>query len=178
MKKTLLVIFVILLGPLSLSYALETATHEVINEYIARNTLNGFSLASYIKGNLEFQKGVEEIISDKKVWEWVSEGGKYEDVPPDSAPFIRSVNHFHNPISNKGFSGFFGTGLFSGESALQWSQKPPETQCPGGYYSWHDVRGYFLKALTSPAKTERDENFARTFSGLGQLMHLVQDTEG
>ena len=175
MKKTLLLASIILFSVVSLSYALETDTHEVINEYIVRNILNGFSLNSYLKEELNIEEGIEQLLEKKEIVEWLKEGGKYEDVPPDSAPFIRSVNHFHNPISNKGFSGFFGTGLFSGESALQWSQKPPETQCPGGYYSWHDVRGYFLKALTSPAKTERDENFARTFRGLGQIMHLVQD---
>jgi len=175
MKKTLLLASIILFSVVSLSYALETDTHEVINEYIVRNILNGFSLNSYLKEELNIEEGIEQLLEKKEIVEWLKEGGKYEDVPPDSAPFIRSVNHFHNPISNKGFSGFFGTGLFSGESALQWSQKPPETQCPGGYYSWHDVRGYFLKALTSPAKTERDENFSRTFRGLGQLMHLVQD---
>ena len=129
------------------SLALETDTHEKINEFIVTNTLNEFSLDDYLRKQLGFPKGYDEkftLDQTKKVLEWIKIGGKFEDVPPDSAPFIRSVNHFHNPINNKGFSGFFGAGLFSGESALQWSQKPPETQCPGGYYSWHDVRGYFL----------------------------------
>ncbi len=167
MKKTLLVTFVILFSLVSLSYALETDTHEVINEYIAINTLNGFSLDSYLKDNLEFQKGRNEIFNSKKVWEWVKEGGKYEDKPSGCIPYWRSLRHFHNPLTDQGLKGTL-------ESSIQWSQKPAGTQSCG-YYSWHDVRGYFYNALTSSAKTERDEKFAQTFRGLGQLMHLVQD---
>ena len=42
-------------------------------------------------------------------------------------------------------------------------------------YSWHDVRSYYYQALTAADKTTRENNFAKTFRGLGQVMHLVQD---
>jgi hypothetical protein len=45
----------------------------------------------------------------------------------------------------------------------------PGLQALGGNYSWLDVRGYYYKALTSAAVTEREANFADTFRGLGQL---------
>ncbi len=60
-------------------------------------------------------------------------------------------------------------------SAINWALSFPNTQNPGGYYSWADVRSYYLKALTLGTKTERDTNFAQTFRGVGQLMHLIQD---
>ena len=97
------------------------------------------------------------------------DGGRYEDKPPSSIiPYLRSINHFHNPLTNEGLKG-------SWSSSIQWSQAPEGTQTPHGYYSWNDVRGYFYSALKAANKKERDDNFAATFRGLGQLMHLVQD---
>lgn len=160
---------------LSFSYALETETHKTINEYIASKTFDGFSLNSYLQAQIGFQKGVEEIFQSKKVSEWLGDGGVKEDVPYWYMPYLRSVNHFHNPLTNQGFSGVWGTGVLSGVSSIQWSQKAIATQSPGGYYSWHDVRDYFYKGLTANAKTTRDQNFADTFRGLGQLMHLLED---
>jgi len=167
MKKTLLVTFAILFSLVSFCNALETDTHEVINEYIARNELNGFSLDSYLKDQLNIDEGIEESFDSNKAWWWLKKGGKYEDKPSGCIPYWRSLRHFHNPLTDQGLKGTL-------ESSIQWSQKPAGTQSCG-YYSWHDVRGYFYNALTSSAKTERDEKFAQTFRGIGQLMHLVQD---
>lgn len=153
------------------SYALEKESHKQINEYIARNNPNGFSLHSHLKDPLGFQKGVEEEFSSKAVWWWLGEGGKTED-----EPFTRSANHFHNPLTDEGFSGLWGNGVFlAGDSALSWSQKDVGHQSQGGYYSWYDTRDYFYNALTGSTKTEREDYFAETFRGLGQLMHLVTD---
>ncbi len=156
MKKTLLLTLAILFSLASFCYALETDTHEDINEYIARNTINGFSLDSYLKDQLAIQGGIEESYDSKEIWKWMREGGRYEDKPPWCIPYWRSLRHFHNPLTDKGLDGI-------PESSIQWSQKPAETQSCG-HYSWHDVRGYFLKALTSQTKSDRDENFAETFN--------------
>ena len=166
----------------SLSFALETDTHEKINEFIAINTLNGFSLDSYLKNQLGFANGIKEDFKStetKKVWEWIKVGGLYEDVPYWWMPYVRSVNHFHNPLTDQGFSGIWGTGFLSGSSSIQWSQWPLGAQSiivlGSGNYSWHDARDYFYKALISADKTTRDNNYAMTFRGIGQLMHLVED---
>ena len=163
----------------SYSYALAPRTHNKINEYISRNTLNQFSLNLYLQNQIGIQGGIEADINSKQVYEWLGEGGEYEDEPPWTVPYLRSVNHFHNPlepdIEEAGFTGIWGIGILSGESSILWSQKPVGEQSPGGYYSWHDVRGYFYTALTATDKATRDSNFAETFRGLGQLMHLVED---
>ena len=159
----------------SVCYALETKTHQAINEYIARGTFNGFSLKSYLQAQLGIQEGVAASIQSKTVSEWLGYGGIYEDIPYWYMPYLRSVNHFHNPLTKQGFSGFWGIGFLSGVSSIQWSQESFGTQGPGGHYSWFDVRDYFYKALTATDKTTRDQNFADTFRGLGQLMHLVED---
>jgi hypothetical protein len=175
MKKTFIAALIIFLGFRPFCYALETDTHKFLNKYVATNTLDGFSLDSYLKTQLGIQKGVEAKYSSKVVWDWLCEGGLKEDVPYWYMLYLRSVNHFHNPLTNSGFSGIWGSGFLSGESSIQWSQSPIRTQSPGGYYSWNDTRDYFYTALTKTDNVTRDENFSDTFRGLGQLMHLVQD---
>ena len=180
MKKISFISTVIFFSFITFSHALETDTHEAINEHISRNTLNSFSLDTYLKNQLGITGGIEESFKfsseTHEVWRWIKLGGKYEDIPAWYLPYLRSKNHFHNPINEQGFSGIWDTGFLSGMSAINWVLSSPNTQSPGGYYSWDDVRrNYYLKALTSTTKTERDTNFAQTFRGLGQLMHLVQD---
>lgn len=170
------IVFLFLFGFNCLTtYALEVKTHEAINEYIAKNTLNGFSLSDYLDENLGFRGGEEEEIKGQKVYKWLCDGGKYEDKPLWTLPYLRSVNHFHDPLTDAGFTGIWGSVMLWGDSSLYWAQDPIGTQDPGGHYSWHDVRDYFYKALTSDDNTIRQKNFSDTFRGLGQLMHLVED---
>lgn len=147
--------------------ALDVKTHEAINIHIAQHSLNGFSFRDYLINQLGFEIGEDTEFNSLAAWKWLRDGGRYEDKPPWTIPYLRSLNHFHNPLTDQGYG--------IGGSAIQWSQKPKETQSPGGYYSWHDVRDYFYSALTLPVKSNRDTSFASTFRGLGQLMHLVQD---
>ncbi|MBI5674215.1 MAG: hypothetical protein HZC48_00105 [Nitrospirae bacterium] len=161
------------------THALLVDTHKAINTYIAQNSLNGFSLDTYSKSELGLQSGIEEKFKNLMLWEWLRDGGEYEDVPYRWMPYLRSVNHFHNPLTDQGFSGIWGTDFLYGVSATQWSQWPLGAQTVqvlgSGNYSWYDVRDYYYNALTLTNKTDRETNFAETFRGLGQLMHLVED---
>jgi hypothetical protein len=146
------------------SYALEKPTHEAINEYIAENIINEFSLDQYIKNQLGFQEGWKEVFNNKRVSQWLGYGGKKED-----EPVWRSFRHFHDPLEswdNAGLKGIWDSSIIWGQRTDQW---------PGGHYSWQDVRDYFYSALTSEDQITRDYYFAETFRGLGQLMHLVED---
>ena len=173
-------------------HALSVQSHELINQYIVKSSLNGFSLDSYLRSTLQFPNGIDEVFTSQvfifsnslSVSDWIKFGGKYEDEPPwynPSIPYLgRSKNHFHNPLNKQGYTGpswvnWLLFGQVNGQSSIQWSQSSPNTQSPGGYYSWHDVRNYFFNALTAINDTERQQNFADTFRGLGQLMHLVED---
>lgn len=179
MKRILSLTFIVLFCFISFCYALAPKTHNKINEYIAYNTIGSFSLDQYLKNQLGLQNGKNEILNFKYVWQWLGEGGGKEDVPYWYMPYLRSVNHFHNPleddIKDAGFSGIWGTGFCSGESSILWSQEPSGEQSPGGHYSWHDVRDYFYTALTATDNITRESNFAETFRGLGQLLHLIED---
>jgi hypothetical protein len=146
-------------------YALEKATHEVINEYIAENLINGFSFDQYLKEQLGFQEGWKEVFNNRRVSQWLGYGGEQEDEPM----YLRSFRHFHNPLETWDEAGLWG----SFDSSVIWAQRTD--QSPGGHYSWQDVRDYFYTALTSEEPATRENYFAETFRGVGQLMHLVED---
>ena len=154
---------------ITMASALEVETHETLNEYIARQNFSviEFSLDTYLKSELDLAQGKDEKINRLEVFKWLGEGGEKEDKPDFSAiPYRRSFNHFHDPLTDEGFP--------NGISSVVWSQMPVNGQFDG-YYSWHDVRYYFYKALTLPGKEGRDDKYADLFRGLGQLMHLVED---
>ena len=52
-------------------YSLEVETHEAINEMIAKGSMNGFSLDSYLKNNLEISGGVNEFFGGADVFSQV-----------------------------------------------------------------------------------------------------------
>ncbi len=143
--------------------ALGGVTHQAINSYIAdeNSAIYGSYLHSYLKNNLGMQDGVKTLFNSKMAKEYISDGGKEEDAG------ARSLNHFLNPITNQGLLGNY--------SALQWATLPVGVQPLAPISSWNDVRSYYYLALTSKDKTTRDDNFALTFQGVGQAMHLVED---
>ena len=143
------------------SIALSADTHGVINVYIVDPSkgFSGYSLDEYLKNNLGISDGVTAKFDSKMVQEWIGYGGKQEDAG------FRSINHFLNPIDNTGV----------GYSALIWATLPTASQDYSPFASWSDVRGYYFRALTSTDKTTREDYFALTFQGVGQIMHLVQD---
>lgn len=117
------------------SWALKEDTHKAINEYIAQNTFNSFSLDDYLKNQLGMQKGKNTFINNKEIFKWLSDGGEYEDTSP------RWLNHFHNPLTDTGLNiPLWG---YAGKSAINWSLMPIGTQGVAGNYSWNDVRQEF-----------------------------------
>lgn len=182
---TVIIVFGAVFMTMATSFALNTPTHKLINTYVAKTPLNGFSLGSYLIGQLGFQGGITSFFNNKTVQDWLGAGGVYEDEPPlfplsqYAFPYIgRSKNHFHNPLNKQGYTGAWRSlwgvfGLENGQSSIQWSQN--DAQSPGGHYSWLDARDYFYTALTSTTDTDRQQNYANMFRGLGQLMHLVED---
>jgi len=176
MKKILFLTIILLFGFSSICYSLKTKTHRHLNDHIGKYPINGFSLDLYLKEQLGFPDGRKEMFDGKEVFKWLNDGGEYEDSPPFSLGgflTLRYLNHFHNPLTDLGF---FDTGSGgSSLSTIEWFESPAGTQNSGGNYSWYDVREYFYHALTDQAIKDREENFADTFRGLGQLMHLVQD---
>ncbi len=172
------------------AYALKEDTHRAINEEIAQRNINGFSWDTYIKNQLGFSKGVNEDLSGidaegrnvkKKIYGWLGYGGEQEDRPGSNWDYIqnnpsRSNNHFHNPLKpwdQAGLDDWVTIRHYTGQSSVLWAQNTNQTL--GGNWSWQDARNYFYSALISTNKTQKDENFARTFRAVGQQMHLIED---
>lgn len=142
--------------------AWEIVTHKELTEQAINIKID--ILNSYLKNNLGLENGLDEVVNEKTVRQWMIEGSDFEDTLP------RFLNHFHDALNNRGLEA-----ALSGTSAIDWSLAAVGEQS-FGHYSWNDAREYYFKALTSETKTERDEYWGKTFRAFGQLMHLLQDS--
>ncbi len=172
MKKILFIVAGVFISFPVFCFALNVDSHKKINDHIAGATINGFSLGSFLRNQLDMPKGndTKMMNSDNKtVQDWLSDGGVKEDNPYWLMTLVpvRAMYHFHDPFNEQGWAGK--------ESAVFWTQEGIGQQWYGGYYSWFDVRQYYYDALIEEDNAARDVSFAETFRGLGQLMHLVQD---
>ena len=102
--------------------ALAPDTHSAINKYITQREY----LDDYLKNQLGIPDGKDTFFNNKKVFDLVANGGAEEDAG------IRSMNHFLNPITNKGLSLNY--------SALEWATMPLFNQKLSPFASWNDVR--------------------------------------
>jgi hypothetical protein len=155
------------------SFALDQRTHRVINEIIVEGSY-GQKIDTYLKENLIIPDGVRSSFNTKKVFELVGDGGYTEDI--STIPYVRSFNHFHDPLKPWGQAGFSGPVAILDplpiRSSILWAQA---TDQYFGDYSWINARDYFYKALIAQSNTERENNFSYTFRAVGQVMHLIQD---
>jgi hypothetical protein len=133
-------------------------------------------------------EGIEGILNGNSILKWLQQGSRDEDHPP-----CRASNHFHNPrlpwdqsynTDAPDYLAFWChdvTPAWPLFSNITWATDftyintkltiPPE----GQEMNWDNARTYFHQALTSANKTERDDNFIKTFIAVGQVMHLLQD---
>ncbi len=120
------------------------------------------SVDLFLRESLGLPEGLLTAIDKNSLTDWVRAGSMHAD---DWTYFL---NHFHNPLA----ASWFEAGFPFGQSAILWGQNPTQ-----GYpsWSWQNTRQYFLDALTSATKTDRDEALKSTFQGLGHLVHLIQD---
>ena len=148
-------------------------THRDISEYAADFSALDKTGGDFLR-NLGFKEGLAENLkwssTEKTAMKWLSEGAYLEDDAP------RWLNHFHNPLKPWSDAGLWGNSTMW-KSSILWAQDGAfqMTATGNGDWSWQTTKNYFYSALTAEAKTAREAYFARTFRGLGQQMHLVQD---
>jgi len=137
-------------------------THRFINEKAVEDHSNVAEVLDEVfKSSLGFDDGKNVKIKGKTFLEWVSEGGEREDVPEWRCPM-----HFHDPLSeNWDIAGLSIPPIGSFESMIYWAQSSNND------YSWFWAREYYYQAL----QTGSEEQYAKTFRSIGQLMHLVSD---
>ncbi len=163
-------------------FSYQVGTHEGITAAVLSQDNYGVEFNKILTDNLGFPSGLDyELDStapdgEGKVLDFITYGSQKEDDPSISTAVnlfqSRYKNHFHNPLKSIENAGL--TDLARGDSTILWAQKAARTQ-NGGYYSWHDVRDYYYQALTATDNGGRLGDFSKTFRGVGQLMHLVQD---
>ncbi len=157
----------VLLGALffpASGWAWEVNTHEELTEQAIQ--IMEADLTNYLIDNLGLEGGLNESLPGGTPRELMIQGSNTEDEDG------RFINHFHEPIQNKGLKIL----VLGGISAIDWSLADLGSQSPGGAFSWNDAREFYFKAVTSETKAERDENWGKTFRALGQVMHLLQDS--
>lgn len=139
-------------------FAYEVETHQAISEVAASRSTVGEQL----KESLAISAGLDTKVGEQSLLKWILAGAVHAD---DWTYFF---NHFHNPLAGD----WSQAGLGPGYSAILWGQTPNQ-----GYpsWSWQNTRQYFLDALTSTQKADREAGLTMTFQGLGHLIHLIQD---
>jgi len=170
-------LFILIFSKYALSWD-DGVTHKDLSRYAAESSTLSKDKGDYLR-NIGFNKGLNK---DELVWnggkrsikEWLASGAELED-----SPLSRSFNHFHNPLklwSQAGLDDWFVFHL-TGKSSLLWAQDGSYQQSSVNEdWSWQKTREYFYTALTSINEPLRQENFAKTFRGLGHQMHLLQDS--
>ncbi len=152
-------------------------THKDLSRYAAESSVLSKDKGDFLR-NIGFNRGInkDELIWNGKkrpIKEWIALGAELED-----SPLSRSFNHFHNPLKPWSQAGLDDWLVFhlTGKSSLLWAQDGSYQQSSVNEdWSWLKTRVYFYTALTSINETLRQENFAKTFRGLGHQMHLLQD---
>lgn len=178
MKRLTIITIIVLCGGLWNAApvgAWSVDTHRIITEVAIDNSILENSNGDYLNLNLGFQDGIIEYLLWKHynlpVLEWLQEGSEKEDdvLPP------RFMNHFHNPLKHlhdwgeAGLDDWYNLLPLNGLSSALWAHRDSND------WSWPRTRDYFYTALTASTEEQRQEYFARTFRGLGQQMHLLQD---
>jgi len=97
--------------------------------------------------------------------EWLRKGSKDED------DAVRFLNHFYDPIYNRGLTVLVPLGKRSHE----WGLEAPQ-EIGGQEFSYRDAREYFRLSLIEADPKERERRLADTFYTLGHVIHLIQDS--
>ncbi len=167
--------------------------NEITHRALTEKAISISSIGPFIRANLGSTEVASSLINGSTVLFWLKEGSYNEDV--DVFPYCRRSTHFHNPLKSWDIAGASETSqtLFCRDyrspnaqnatvqySALTWATgyisktglwKPNSMQQMG----WDNAKEYFYAALTSSTTKDRDDNFAKTFQAVGQVMHLLQD---
>jgi hypothetical protein len=174
----------------------DAITHPAITEAAVK--ISSLGTAKYLSTNLGdvFSKDFDSSIDGLPVIKYFVVGSSEED-----SPNCRASSHFLNPLqewkeagvsdTNETLFGFgvntacFVTAPFSSRFSIH---KYSDVTWATGYTSpisglsntdndmdWNAARIYYRLALTEPDNNTREENFAKMFQTLGQVMHLLQD---
>ena len=159
MSTILCILFVLLFNHICIAY-----DNEYAHIFININAVKKSNIDTILREEIGFKNGENEKLLGEEVWEWIRDGGFEEDEPA-----WRCLRHFHDPIKTWNEAGL----LNLSESLIYWAQQsePSDQLGESNEYSWQSARTYFHQALL----TGSEDQYAKTFRALGQVMHLVSD---
>jgi hypothetical protein len=155
--KVTIIVSVFLTCQSWLCYSFETETHRLLS----RQAVLGSAVDDFLKNELNFTNGVNEVLVGKPIIETVAQGSFDED------DGFRYLNHFHNPLRTWNQAGLLGSTL--GNSSIIWGQTS------GQGFAWQNARDEYFLGLTATTQAGRNDHLSKTFSAIGHLIHLVQD---
>jgi hypothetical protein len=192
--KIFLIIFItffLTLEPIPYASAYnDEITHPDVTEKAAR----GSNLKSFLINNLGIAEGLDRPLkySDEtnSILEWLRKGSTDED-----SPRCRASNHFHNPLMSWDQSymtdepwwlDLYCTSWSPWYSNVTWATgyltPPPDgskatfsTDPEYAPINWDSARDSYYSALTATSNKDREAFYAKTFSALGHVMHLLED---
>jgi hypothetical protein len=100
------------------------------------------------------------------IFDLVSDGADFEDNGS------RATNHFYDPVRGRAASPCDSD--LGYETSPDWALED-RRQLDGQDDSFADTRKFFFDALTAQRQPDRDRAWGRTFQGLGQIIHHIQD---
>ena len=162
-------------GLLLLSLSLELCAYEPVThsrmsgEALQRSTLAtpaylarfGLKATNTGDGNAKYPDSNGQA---RTIQELVEFGADWED----SRGALQATRHFYNPVDGSKLLPLIG------ETSPDWALEDRGLK-DGQAYSYRLMRRNFFKALTEPAKVDRDIVWGLTFQTLGHLMHHIQD---
>ena len=123
---------------------------------------------------------------------WITVGSMREDDTGKDEGGIRAFNHFYNPLNGSGLSDIppepFGNDSddLYGRPSFIWAallnepgldvRSPVGNRNTRNIWSWQNVRQYEWEGLTNSSSLVRNAYLAQMFRGLGDVVHLLQDT--
>ena len=116
------------------------------------------------------EEGVILGMKDYSLADFVAEGAYEEDYPA-----LRALNHFYDPLHDRGLRAFGVAGIAS------WRYMTEPTDIPGQAYSLRDARWYLNHGLTfqhsdkAYADSQRKLGMTYVLRTLGHVMHHLQD---
>ena len=166
----------LLVGGAGTAEAYDPLTHR---EIAGKAAAIEVTVDQVLRDDLGFERGRDAVFPGRAirrprtVVELIGDGALFEDIP-----FLRVLNHFHNPLAESWNSAGLRLLVVLGQSSILWQQNP--AQPFGGQWAWHNARRSYLDALTRGLRADgvepgRDRAFGDLFEGLGHLTHLVQD---
>ncbi len=166
-STSLLVSLMVVLGILQPHvWSYEVETHADISEkaYGSAKINDFLSEQLGISGNQGLARREFLFQRRRPPVEWLRQGSKDQDSG------LRFLNHFLDPIYNRGLT----VGVRLGERADEWALESPQEYAVQDS-SYKDARDYFRRSLTEADPKDRDHWLATTFYTLGHVIHLIQD---